>query len=73
MLGLPALMAFAFGAWVLYSILIDVSERDMEIGGIGTCVEGCQRPPSQFVPWAGKGSLPLVTEILDRAWMLGIP
>jgi hypothetical protein len=28
LLVIPAIIAFVFGAWVLYSIMIDVSERE---------------------------------------------
>ena len=28
-LVIPAIIAFVFGAWVLYSIMIDVSEREI--------------------------------------------
>ena len=27
-LVIPAIIAFVFGAWVLYSVMVDVSERD---------------------------------------------
>ena len=27
-LVIPAIIAFVFGAWVLYSVMIDISERD---------------------------------------------
>jgi len=27
-LGIPALVAFIFGAWVLYNIIVDVSTRE---------------------------------------------
>jgi hypothetical protein len=27
-MAIPAIIAFIFGAWVLYSVMVDVSERD---------------------------------------------
>lgn len=40
-LVIPAIIAFVFGAWVFYSVVVDVAER--ESGGFTNCVEGCQR------------------------------
>lgn len=31
LLVIPAIVAFIFGVWVLYSIIIDVSERDLSL------------------------------------------
>jgi hypothetical protein len=44
-LVIPALIAFVFGAWVFYSMVVDVSGRDTGYGGLNNCVEGCQRTP----------------------------
>jgi hypothetical protein len=41
-LVIPAIIAFVFGAWVFYSMVVDVSERDTGYGGLNNCVEGCQ-------------------------------
>jgi hypothetical protein len=44
-LVIPAIIAFVFGVWVFYSMVVDVSERDAEYGGLGICVEGCMATP----------------------------
>lgn len=40
-LVIPAIIAFVFGAWVFYSMVVDVSERDVGYGGLSRCVKGC--------------------------------
>ncbi|MEM3094286.1 MAG: hypothetical protein QXX64_01480 [Nitrososphaera sp.] len=45
LLVIPAIVAFAFGAWVFYSMVIDVSERDTGDAALSRCVEGCAAPP----------------------------
>ncbi|MGH9993284.1 MAG: hypothetical protein ACREBU_11190 [Nitrososphaera sp.] len=44
-LVIPAILAFLFGAWVFYNVVVDVSHR-YDGGPRASCVEGCQRPPS---------------------------
>lgn len=44
-LVIPAIIAFIFGAWVFYSMVVDVSERGTGYGGLGRCIEGCQPTP----------------------------
>ena len=42
---IPSILAFAFGIWVYYNMVIDVSERhslgDTGGGAITKCIEGC--------------------------------
>lgn len=45
-LVIPAIIAFVFGAWVFYSIVIDVSERDIQYDRLNNCVEGCMVIPN---------------------------
>ena len=47
-LVIPAIIAFVFGAWVLYSMVVDVSERDAGYGGLNNCVEGCMVTPQNM-------------------------
>jgi hypothetical protein len=42
---IPAIIAFVFGAWVFYNMVLDVSDRNMEYRGLNNCVEGCQVTP----------------------------
>jgi len=42
---IPAIIAFVFGAWVFYSMVLDVSGREIEHGGLINCVEGCMATP----------------------------
>ena len=44
-LVIPAILAFLFGAWVFYNVVVDVSQR-YDGNPIMSCIEGCQRPPS---------------------------
>jgi hypothetical protein len=44
-LVIPAIIAFVFGAWVFYSMVVDVSERDTGSDGLNSCVEGCEITP----------------------------
>jgi len=41
-LVIPAIIAFIFGVWVFYNMVVDVTERGYSIT---SCIEGCQRPP----------------------------
>jgi hypothetical protein len=47
-LVIPAIIAFVFGVWVFYNMVVDVSERDTGYSGLSHCVEGCQRTPSDL-------------------------
>jgi hypothetical protein len=40
-LVIPAIIAFVFGAWVFYSMVVDVSERDIAYDALNRCIEGC--------------------------------
>jgi len=47
---IPAILAFIFGAWVFYNILIDVSGQGFVNGNSGgnipsNCFDGCQKVP----------------------------
>jgi hypothetical protein len=42
-LVIPAIIAFIFGAWVFYSMVVDVSGRDTGSDSLNKCVEGCER------------------------------
>jgi hypothetical protein len=44
-LVIPAVIAFIFGAWVFYSMVVDVSERDTGYDAMNSCVEGCLVTP----------------------------
>lgn len=44
-LVIPAIIAFVFGAWVFYSMVIDVSERGVGYDIMNICVEGCVMTP----------------------------
>ncbi|HEY3094411.1 MAG TPA: hypothetical protein VGJ42_01505 [Nitrososphaera sp.] len=41
-LVIPAIIAFVFGAWVFYSMVVDVSKRDTGFDSLNNCVEGCE-------------------------------
>jgi hypothetical protein len=40
-LVIPAIIAFVFGAWVFYSMVVDVSERGISYDRMNRCIEGC--------------------------------
>ena len=42
---IPAIVAFIFGAWVFYNMVLDVSERYTGHNGLTRCIEGCQVTP----------------------------
>jgi hypothetical protein len=44
-LVIPAIIAFVFGAWVFYNMIIDVSERGVGYDIMNICVEGCVMTP----------------------------
>lgn len=44
-LVIPAIIAFVFGAWVFYNMVIDVSERSTRYDRMNRCVEGCLVTP----------------------------
>jgi hypothetical protein len=44
-LVIPAIIAFIFGAWVFYSMVIDVSGRGTGYDDMNRCVEGCMTTP----------------------------
>jgi hypothetical protein len=47
-LVIPAIIAFVFGAWVFYNMVVDVSERETGYGDLSNCVEGCLVTPQDL-------------------------
>jgi hypothetical protein len=47
-LVIPAIIALVFGAWVFYSMVVDVSERDVGYDIMNRCVEGCMVTPKDL-------------------------